>query len=58
MATINIEMEDKEIEEYVELKSGAKVGQRNADTVMRIVEIESSILNKVLAECYYDKGEE
>jgi len=57
MATINIEMEDKEIEEYVELKQGARIGQRNAETVMRIIEIESSILNKVLAECYYD-GEE
>lgn len=56
---INIEMEEDEVEEYVELKARGKFDKYgNLKTALRVVEIEASILNKVLAECYYDKGEE
>ena len=52
---IEIEMKDEEVEEYVELKRHT---YGNSKTVMRIVEIEASILNKVFAGCYYETGEQ
>lgn len=58
MATISIEIEDKDMAELLELKTGLRHGQRNAKTVMRIVDIESSIVNKAIASYFYERGEE
>jgi len=58
MANIEIFMEDEDMTEYLELKKAARHGQRNSKTVMRIIEIESSILNKTIASYFYERGEE
>jgi len=58
MSTISIEMADDVMAEYLELKQASRKGMRNAKTMMRIVEIEYSILNKVLGDYYYERGEE
>ena len=58
MATIEIEMEDEDMKELLELKQASRKGMRNAKTMMRIVEIECSILNKTIASYFYERGEE
>jgi len=58
MATINIEMADEDMKELLELKTASRKGQRNSKTVMRIIEIEKSILNKTIASYFYERGEE
>jgi len=58
MATINIEMADKDMKELLELKIYARKGRSNKETKERVKEIEASIIHKVLGDYYYERGEE